>query len=143
MIINTKQTKLINDKLSYEISINSYQKQIDELKLSKKEINKLKKKIAKQEKKLKELENMIWKYDVGDIVLFKKDLREVKITKLVNIKVKDNRFIYYGDFKKGKINVAFSQDELIKKPFFNDEYIELLQEKIGELENIINQRNFE
>lgn len=136
------QEKLINTKTNIEISIDNYQQQIDKLKLSEKEVEKLKKKIAKQEKKLKELENMIWLYEVGDVVLFKDDLREVKITKLVNFINNGERHIYFGDFEKGSTNVSFTQNELIKKPYFIQDYVVLLQEKISELKSVIRQRNF-
>lgn len=137
-----KQTKLKNLKFGCEIEIDSYQHQIDMLTLSVKEVEKLKKKITKQDKKLKELESMIWVYEVGDIVLFKDDLREVKITKLVNFVVNGKRHIYYGDFKNGAYGVSFCQDELIAKPYFELSYIELLQKKIMELKSEINKNNF-
>jgi hypothetical protein len=136
------QEKLINTRTNIEISIDNYQQQIDKLKLGEKEVEKLKKKIAKQEKKLKELENMIWLYKVGDVVLFKDDLREVKITKLVNFINNGERHIYIGDFEKGSINVSFTQNELIKKPYFVQDYVVLLKEKISELKSVIRQRNF-
>ena len=137
-----EQITLVNMKTDCEIMINTYQEQIDKLKLSEKEVEKLKKKIAKQEKKLKELESMIWVYKVGDVVLFKEDLREVKITKLVNFINNGKRHIYYGDFEKGCSNVSFCQDELISKPYFIQDYVELLQEKISDLKSVIRQRNF-
>lgn len=142
MAVYDTQTKLVNLKTNVEITIDKYQEQIDKLKLSEKEVEKLKKKITKQEKKLKELENMIWVYDVGDIVLYKKDYREVKITKCVNIKKSGERYLYYGDFKNGSTNVAFTQEELIPKPYFHDDYIDLLHEKISELKRTIDYGNF-
>ena len=137
-----KQETLTNLKTNIEISIDKYQAQIDKLKLSDKEIDKLKKKIAKQEKKLKELENMIWLYDVGNVVLYKKDYREVKITELINFKMDGERYLYYGDFKNGSTHVSFTQEDLIPKPYFNSDYIDLLHEKISELKRTIDQRNF-
>ena len=139
---NDKQVKLGNLKANCEINIDNYQHQIDMLTLSAKEVEKLRKKIAKQDKKLKELESMIWVYEVGDVVLFKDDLREVKITELVNFVVNGKRHIYYGDFKNGSANVAFCQDELIAKPCFDSAYIDLLQKKIRELKSEINNINF-
>lgn len=136
------QDKLVNVKASVEIAIDTYQQQIDKLKLGEKEVEKLKRKIAKQEKKLKELENMIWLYKVGDIVLLKDDLREVKITKLINHKINDKRYIYVGDLKTGFGDIEFCQDELISKPFCDREYIKLLQEKISDLKYTIRKQNF-
>jgi hypothetical protein len=136
------QEKLINTRTNIEISIDNYQQQIDKLKLGEKEVEKLKKKIDKQEKKLKELENMIWLYKVGDVVLFKDDLREVKITKLVNFINNGERHIYIGDFEEGSTNVSFTQNELIKKPYFVQDYVVLLKEKISELKSVIRQKNF-
>lgn len=142
MDVIEKQDKIINLKTNIEITMDKYQEQIDKLKLSDKEIEKLKKKITKQEKKLKELENMIWLYKVGEVVLFKEDLREVKITKLVNFINNGERHIYIGDFKNGSTNVSFTQNELIAKPYFIQDYVKLLQEKISELKSVIRQRNF-
>ena len=137
-----KQETLINEKTNIEITIDNYQAQIDKLKLSEKEIDKLKKKITKQEKKLKELESMIWVYEVGEVVLFKEDLIEVKITKLVNFINNGERHIYIGDFKNGPRDVSFTQNELMVKPYCDSSYIELLHEKISELRHTIKHRNF-
>ena len=82
------------------------------------EINSLKEQI-------KNLENKIYKYKVGDLVLYK-DLRVVKITKLVK-----NRYdyLYQGDFQIGSKDVFFEGKDIIGK--YNPwSYMDTLQDAL-------------
>lgn len=82
------------------------------------EINSLKEQIEN-------LENKIYKYKVGDLVLYK-DLRVVKITKLVKTRY---NYLYQGDFQIGIKDVFFKGEEIIGK--YNPwSYTDMLQDAL-------------